>query len=330
MSWRKVMLASVLLILGVMLKSAYAQRDDAAFSSWLDAFRSRAISQGMPSSLADEALSGLSLDTKVIELDQKQPENKLTLDEYLEKTVTARRIRTGRAMLHEHAAVLKRIAAKYHVQPEYILALWGIESDYGFHKGNFSVLQSLATLAYEGRRADFFSNELLAALRVLQQEDIAPDQLTGSWAGAMGDCQFIPSTYLQYAADGDNDGHRDIWNNPADIFASTANYLHALGWSDRIGWGEAMLVPDDVRESELDIKHAKPASYWTKRGFMGSDGNGRTHGFGNGTNLLYGIKIGEGDNYYMVTENYQALLQWNRSRYFATAVGTLADQIAGR
>lgn len=327
MRWRVVMMAGLVLVLGVMLGSARAESSD--FSQWQQAFRSRAEAEGIAPATLDAAFDGLELDEQVITLDRKQPENTITLKKYLANTVSDRRIRIGREMLATHRELLDKLSAQYGVPPEYILALWGIESDYGNHPGNFSVVQSLATLAFEGRRADFFAKELVAALKIVQQEQIAPADLTGSWAGAMGDCQFIPSTYLRYAADGDGDGKRDIWGNPADIFASIAHYLQALGWQADLGWGEPVIVPDDMRESELDIKHAQPAGHWKKRGLRSSPGAG-VNLLDRASTPLYAIAVGDAEAHFLVTDNFQALLQWNRSRYFATAVGTLADRIAGR
>ena len=304
-----------------------ALAQDAGFDRWVADFKASALVQGIPASILEDALIGLVMDDRVVELDQKQPENKITLEKYLHNTINARRIRIGREMMVQHHDVLARISAKYHVQPQYLVALWGIESDFGMHKGDFSVVQSLATLAYEGRRREFFTGELLASLKILTGEHMTSDQLTGSWAGAMGDCQFMPTTYLRYAADGDGDGKRDIWNSVPDVLASIGNYLHALGWQDDRGWGVPVQVPENFTESEADIKHPQTAASWRARGLQWE----RSAKISHGEMPTYAIYVGQMDDGaqpYLVTDNYKAILEWNRSRYFATAVGTLADAIA--
>ena len=310
----------MLVLLLAPVTHAYAD-DESDFQRWLVEFKTRAVSEGIAQNVIDAAFEGISLDQDVIDLDQKQPENKITLEKYLSNTINDRRIRIGRKMLAEHHDVLKRIGAKYHVQPRFIVALWGIESDYGAHQGNFSVVQSLATLAFEGRRREFFSNELVAALRVMQDENMSTDQLLGSWAGAMGNCQFMPSTYLKYAQSGDGDKHRNIWTSNADVFASIANYLHGLGWQDDRGWGGWVQFPDDMT---ADITVAKPLVEWEKLGVM-VENKGPLKG---SADALYAINPGKPEEgALLITDNYKAILQWNRSRYFATAVGTLADKI---
>ncbi len=303
--------------------AAHAQSAE-GFSSWLDDFKSRAAAQGIQSSVIEGALTGVELNERVLALDQKQPEGKISFTQYLRNTVSPERIRKGREMMLTHHAVLKKISNQYGVPAKYIVALWGIESNYSGFQGNFSVVESLATLAYEGRRAEFFSNELLAALKIITVEKIEPSTLTGSWAGAMGGCQFMPSTYLKYAADGDGDGHRDIWQNPADVMASTANYLSGLGWDKSIAWGKNVKFPDDFKTEEADIKHARSKDEWRKRGIKLAGGKTLP-----GANInLYAIYPGTPDEgEYLVSENFQRLLQWNYSRYFATAVGILADHI---
>lgn len=312
-------------VLGLMLAvPMMASAQDADFDRWLESMKRQAAHQGIRPDIAEAALSGIELDEEVVNLDQKQPENKITLEKYLSNTITKRRIRIGKELMQEHRALLNRIAAKYHVQPNYLVALWGIESDYGSQKGNFSVVRSLATLAYEGRRAEFFGKELIAALQILQSESLESNDLSGSWAGAMGNCQFMPSTYLRYAVDGDGDGHRDIWNNPADTLASIANYLHSLGWKDDRGWGVPVVFPEDFSDSEADIKQARPAAEWRQRGVEWE----RSPKIAHNATPAYAIYVGQpAEASYLVTDNYKAILEWNRSRYFATAVGMLADAI---
>jgi membrane-bound lytic murein transglycosylase B len=326
MPFRSVYILSVLVIL---MFGASAQAQDEAFETWLATFKNNAIAKGISAQTLDDAFAGIEPDETVVKLDRKQPEGQITLEKYLNNTISDRRIRIGREMLREHAEVLSRVSKRYGVQPKYIVALWGIESDFGNHQGNFSTIQSLATLAYEGRRAEFFSNELLSALKILESEKLPRDELTGSWAGVMGNCQFIPSTFLRYAVDADGDGHRDIWNNTDDTFASIANYLQALGWDDSFEVMHEAVTPDNFNANEASIDKAHSADYWSKRGFSVSSGNGMQR-LG-GSQLLYAVYLSKEDqaegNTVLVTSNFKALLQWNRSRYFAAAVSKLADAI---
>jgi len=295
------------------------------FAIWLSEFKTEALGKGIPSALLEQAFRNISPNDTVVRLDRKQPEGKITFTQYKANTVNARRIAKGKALLAQHAALLKAIEAKYHVPPQIVVALWGIETEYGAVKGNFSLIQSLSTLAYEGRRADFFRGELMNALRILQDERVMGATLTGSWAGAMGHCQFMPSTYLKYAVDWDGDGHRDIWNSVPDALASIASYLHGIGWDGTQGWGIAVKLPQGFPQAEADLYKAKPLRYWRDKGVATRDGK-RLPGLD--TTQTYVMFPGTPEEgAYMVTQNYHKLLEWNRSRYFANAVGALADAI---
>ncbi len=316
--WLRVM---VVLILSATALPAMAQPDE-AFTRWAEDFQRQAIHKGIPEDVVRRAFDGLEPDPRVIELDQKQPEKKITLEKYLKNTINGRRISTGRDLLSEHSGLLNDISRTHGVQPKFIVALWGIESDFGQHQGGFSVIRSLATLAYEGRRRELFSGELMAALKIVAAEGMDPADLTGSWAGAMGNCQFMPTTYLRFAVDEDGDGHRDIWNSTPDSLASIANYLRSLKWQDDRGWGVPVTFPPHFKHEGLD--HARKAGEWRKLGVDWPDNAGQ---FG-GNVALYAIYADKpNDVTYLVTDNFKAILQWNRSRYFATAVGTLADQL---
>jgi len=320
MQWRNFTILGVLVVL---MFGATARAQDMAFDAWAASFKARAIAQGISSIVVDEAFEGLEPDARVIALDRKQPESKVSLTRYLENTITEGRIEKGREMLVEHADMLEKVSKRYGVQPKYIVALWAIESDFGRQQGSFSVIRSLATLAYEGRRAEFFSKELIAALKILQAENIPSSELRGSWAGAMGNCQFMPSTFLAYAVDATGDGHRDIWTAKYDVFASIANYLSSIGWNNDEEWGRAVFVPDDFKIAETSLKQGKSANDWAKRGLKYVDDTAP-----DGKATLYAIYAGTPEEgALLVTDNFNVILQWNRSRYFATAVGTLADAI---
>lgn len=199
------------------------------FIAWLTDLREEAEQRGVSEYTFNRAMHGVEPLKRVIELDRRQPESTLSLEEYLDKTVEPR-IDEARALYAENLLLLREISQKYGVQPEYIVALWGMESNFGEQTGGFSVVQALATLAYDGRRSAYFRGELLDALTILEQGHIAPDDMLGSWAGAMGQCQFMPKSFLRYAVDYNGDGHKDIWDTKADVFASIANYLSSEGW----------------------------------------------------------------------------------------------------
>ena len=301
------------------LLPAIANAESQPFSQWLASFERDALSQGISQNTLDDAFEGIEPNDRVLELDHKQPESRLTLDEYIENVLTPKRIKDGRKFFAENRSLLKTIGTRYGVQPRFIVALWGIETNYGRNTGGFSTIESLATLAYDGRRSEFFRGELINALQILQNEHMQADDMEGSWAGALGQCQFMPSTFLKYAVDYNHSGKHDIWDNKADVFASIANYLKSLGWNEQEGWGRPVALPDNFDRSLTDIKIEKTLAEWKRLGIALPAKQTKA-------SL---ILVGEADDAvpYIIYGNYKALLQWNRSRFFATAVGTLADKI---
>ena len=201
-----------------------------SFSKWLSGFKQKARNAGISEQTIKSALSDITENKRVISLDGKQPEHKITKEEYLAKVINDYRVQKGRKLLVENKALLEEISKKSGVEPQFIVALWGLETGYGENTGGFNVVESLATLAYEGRRREFFESELLAALVIIEQGHITATDMTGSWAGAMGQCQFMPTSFLAYAVDYNNDAKVDIWGTKADVFASIANYLNTVGW----------------------------------------------------------------------------------------------------
>lgn len=292
------------------------------FAAWLDGLRSEARSKGVSDRTLDQALAGVEPIPRVIELDQRQPEGRMTFVEYRGKVISDARIRQGRRLLAEHGPMLRQVEARYGVPAEIIVALWGIESSYGEFKGRFPVVASLATLAHDGRRAEFFRGELLSALQIIEAGDIEPDAMFGSWAGAMGQSQFMPSTYLGYAVDGDGDGRRDIWGTHADIFASMANYLSKMGWNSEYIWGREVKAGSGVASAGLDEERA--LATWQARGVRKLDGSALP-AVAIDASLLK-MDDGRGPSY-LVYDNFRVLMRWNRSTYFATSVGLLADAI---
>lgn len=295
------------------------------FDAWLQAFSQEAIAKGIPAAVVERSLAGIAPIPRVLELDRRQPETTLTFDEYIARVVNPGRIETGRARLQEHRELLARVGQTYGVQPRFIVALWGIETDFGRITGNFSILAALATLAYDGRRSAFFREELLNALRIVAKGHIEPQELRGSWAGAMGQSQFMPSSYLAYAVDFDGDGKADIWTSRADVFASAANYLSKVGWRGDETWGREVRLPPGFDRSLIDHnKVQRTLSEWQSLGVRRADGGDLPARELTASIIQPGGPEGPS---FLIYNNYRVLLRWNRSLYFATAVGFLADRI---
>ena len=229
--------------------AALGEAAESDFYQFLAAVRRDAAAQGVRAATVEVALRGAQFLPHVIELDRKQPEQVLTFSEYLDKVVTPQRKEDARRELAANRVLLDAIWRRFGVEPPIIVALWGLESDFGRITGNYSVISALATLAFDGRRSSYFRSELIAALRILDQGHIRVEDMTGSWAGAMGQCQFMPSSFLSYAVDYDGDGRRDIWNDRADVLASIANYIGRLGWRGGESWGREVLVPSGLRSA---------------------------------------------------------------------------------
>ena len=250
----------------------------------------------------------------------------MTIEQYLSRVVNARRIKTGRARLQAHRGLLVRIGREFGVQPRFVVALWGIESNFGALTGNFPVIAALATLAHDGRRSSYFRKELFNALKILDDGHISVDAMTGSWAGAMGQSQFMPSSFLDYAVDYDGDGRRDIWTTEADALASIANYLSKFRWRDDITWGRKVRIPPGLDPVLVTLKQAKGLREWQALGVRREDGTDLPRR-NLGAALIRPDKEGDGPTY-LVYQNFRTLLKWNRSTFFATAVGHLADRLA--
>jgi membrane-bound lytic murein transglycosylase B len=294
------------------------------FDVWLAELRQEAIDQGISSATLDKALSGLEPIPEVIERDRRQPEGRFTFQEYSQRVLSASRIERGRQLYDDHRALLDRVAADYGVQPRFIVALWGVETTYGSHGGEFPVIGALATLAHDGRRTSFFRGELLKALRILDHGDVPADQMMGSWAGAMGQSQFMPSSYNAYAVDYDGDGRRDIWTSIPDIFASIANYLAKAGWNNRHTWGREVRLPASMDGDLAGLSVSKRLTEWQTLGVRSSDGTELPE-VSLEASLLH-TDDGQGPAY-LVYPNFRVLMAWNRSTYFALTVGELADLI---
>ncbi len=299
-----------------------------SFEAWLKGVRAEALKKGIKGKTLDVALKGVKPIPRVIELDRRQPEFTLTFQEYITRVVPQSRIKAGRARLAKHRALLDTVAKKFGVQARFIVALWGIESDYGRVTGGFSVIPALATLAHDGRRSKYFRGELFHALKILDEGHIAADKMVGSWAGAMGQSQFMPSSFRAYARDFDDDGRRDIWTTLPDVFASAANYLKRSGWKGDQTWGRKVRLPKGFDRSLADLKVRRTLPEWSKLGVRNADG-GPLPARALKASVILPSKGGKGPAF-LVYNNYRTILKWNRSHYFAMAVGRLSDAIGGR
>jgi len=314
--------AQILFITLLFPFQAYATQD---FSQWLSQLRDDAISRGISEQTVHAALTNIQPIQKVIKLDRKQPEGKLSFAQYKRRVISQARIDQGRRMLRENRQELEVVSSKYGVPPQYIVALWGIETSYGNNTGGFGVIPALATLAHDGRRSEFFRKELFKALKIIDEGHITLANMKGSWAGAMGQNQFMPSSFYAYAIDGNQDGRKDIWTSKPDVFASTANYLSKSGWKEDEKWGRKVVVPEGLPESYFDLKKPRPLSEWKKLGLQTLSG----HPIPVADFKASLIQMdGKGGPTYLVYDNFHVILKWNRSRYFALSVGTLADLIA--
>lgn len=299
---------------------------DAAFADCLHGLHTQAHSHGLSPATLEQSFASIEYRPRIVELDRSQPEFVQTFWDYFQARADQRRTDRGRTLLVEHDPLLSRIHADYGVRPEYLLAFWGLETNFGSYFGSTPVLDALATLACEGRRGSFFSEQLMHALRIIDEDGIEPQRMVGSWAGAMGHTQFMPSTFTAYAVDYDGTGQRDLWDSLPDAMASAANYLQAMGWRDGERWGREVSLPRDFDYalSGLDIR--KSLSEWRRHGVRAGDG-GELPSADLEASLL--LPAGYSGPAFLVYDNFHVILRWNRSTHYALAVGHLADRIAG-
>ena len=297
------------------------------FSIWLEEFKIRAEKNAISKKTINESLNKAKIIPRIIELDRNQPEFTLTLSQYLKNVVSNKRKIKGISKIRENWILLENISKKYNVQPRFIVALWGIETDFGRVSGGFPVIDALLTLAYDGRRGEYFSKELINALKIIDQGHISYDEMIGSWAGAMGQTQFMPSSFLSYAQDYNNDGQKDIWTSKEDALASAANYLSKLKWDNNETWGREVVVNEyfNLSDEELTLKNKKKIKEWQILGVRRIDGTDLPRKNIDG----YIIKINDNNKnrYFLVYKNFKKILKWNTSNYFAIAVGILSDSI---
>jgi membrane-bound lytic murein transglycosylase B len=296
------------------------------FTVWLDQFRLEALAAGISPATLDAALGGIQPLPEVLALDQRQPEFFDTFLNYLDKRVSPGRLERGRAALVEHQALLDAVQARYGVPASVLVAFWGLETNYGGYLGNHLVPAALATLAFDPRRSGFFRAELLNALRIIDARHVAAADMKGSWAGAMGQVQFMPSTYLRHAVDGDGDGRKDLWASLPDALNSAANYLREIGWRSGELWGREVLLPEgfDWELARPGVK--KRVDEWVALGILRADGDTPPD-----SDMLGAIVLPQGHAgpAFLVYRNFEVIMGWNRSLKYALAVGHLSDRLLG-
>jgi membrane-bound lytic murein transglycosylase B len=320
---RRALLAAAPL-LAVPLGGGPVAAAESDFNAFLAGVRRDASAQGIRPGTIDLAFRYVQYLPHVVELDQRQPERKLTFAEYLAKVITQDRLDNARRHLVDNWQLLQRVRQRFNVQPRFVVALWGVESDFGKTMGDYFVPASLATLAYEGRRGPMFRVELIAALKILDQGNVRPDAMLGSWAGAMGQCQFMPTTFLSYAVDFDGDGHRDIWNDRADVLGSIANYISRLGWRGNESWGRQVVLPSNFDERLAGPESRRPIAEWSRLGVRAAGSVPLT---GQEPEASLVLPDGPGGTALLVFDNFRVIKKWNNSTYFAAAVGYIADSI---
>ena len=302
------------------------QTEQTNFTNFLREFRSTALNAGISPELYDRATTGISFNPGVEELNEKQPEFVRPIWEYLAGVITPQRVERGRELIGEHFTEFQRLTDRFGVAPQILTAIWGIETGYGRTLGSFNLVEALANLAFEGPRTDYGKRELLAALEIAQQQHLDPGDMTGSWAGAFGQTQFVPTTFLKYAVDGDEDGRIDLWHSPADALASTANYLRQSGWQPGQIWGEEVQLPADFSYANANLSIRKPVAEWERLGVQAMPGQ-KLPAADEPASII--LPAGYRGPAFLVLNNFNVLLKYNGAIPYALAVGLLADRIRG-
>ncbi|WP_084407384.1 lytic murein transglycosylase [Aestuariibacter salexigens] len=296
------------------------------FQECIANLQNKARSEGISARQTDEVLGNARFLKQVIGYDRSQPEFIQTFPGYFTKRVNDWRVNRGREMLAKHKDFLAELTRTYGVPSHYLISFWGLETNFGSYKGKMPIIDSLATLACDERRSAFFTTELMTALKLMDRESFDVDTMLGSWAGAMGHTQFMPSAYMQYAIDGDGDGRIDLWNSELDALASAANFLSELGWQPGLRWGREVSLPEGFDYSLAGKHHAKPLTFWHQAGVRKTNDTS----LGNvdiDASLL--IPAGHQGPAFLVYDNFDVILRWNNSEFYAISVGHLADRLVG-
>ncbi|GEB69437.1 MULTISPECIES: lytic murein transglycosylase [Pseudoalteromonas] len=326
------------LLCGVCLSGSVMAKTQAEFQTYLANLKHEAIAKGYDSKLIDDAFATATYKEKVVSADKNQPEVKETLETYLPKRVPQWKIDRARKLYAENKDVLEQVAKEFGVQARFIVALWGLESNFGAIQGGHNVISSLVTLAFDGRREALYKRQLWAALDILKSGHITLDKFKGSWAGAMGQTQFMPTSFNAYAVDYNNDGRKDIWTTKEDAFASIANYLKQEGWNDSLTWGRQVQLPENFDSKYVLVRGTKTRKQWLEYwndsersladwqalGVRKADGSDLPN-----VDVRAALVMPDDINgrMYLAYDNYKVFMHWNRSYYFATSVGYLSDRI---
>jgi membrane-bound lytic murein transglycosylase B len=320
------LLGIALWVLVTPAQQAFAGLPERDFAAWLEGVRREALARGIGPATLDRVLTGLQPIPRVVELDQRQPEFVEPFLDYLDRRVTPARIEEGRRQLQLHHVLLAEIQRHYGIPPHILVALWGLETNYGGYLGDYPVPAALATLAFDPRRSQFFREQLFDALAILEAGHVTPEAMLGSWAGAMGHLQFMPSTFVAYAVDADGDGRKDLWRSLPDAFASAANYLRRMGWRNDEIWGREVRLPAGFDWALARLNLTKPVNAWSAMGVRQADGSPLPR-----SELAGAILLPQGHKgpAFLVYPNFNLLMNWNRSINYALAVGILADRLRG-
>lgn len=319
-------LAACLAAFAAPTSAAFAETSNPNFAQCVADLKVRARAEGISGAVVDQVLGNVRHVERVIELDRQQPEFTQTFTNYYTRRVTRERIAQGRKLLTKHASLLERVTRETGVPAQYLVAFWGLETNFGSFFGGIPVPDSLATLACDERRSVFFTQELLAALRIVDAGDIGPERMVGSWAGAMGHVQFMPSVFLRYAVDADGDGKRDLWESIPDAMASAGNFLRHSGWQPGLRWGREVSLPPGFDYGLAGRDQRRPLSEWIALGVRDAQDRPLPH-LEVSAALL--VPAGHSGPAFLTYDNFDIIMRWNRSEFYALSVGRLADEIAG-
>ena len=324
-----VSLFTVITVFTIINLSSLQADEQGSFEDWLIYIENLALKEGISKDTINNSIKNITQNERVLELDRSQPEFTLTLEKYLSNTTSASRVKKGKKLYKENKNILEKVSNEFGVQPRFLLALWGIETSFGKFTGSFNVIRSLSTLSHDLRRRDFFTEELINALKIINEGHIDAENMMGSWAGAMGQNQFMPSSFLSYAIDYNKDERKDIWTTLDDVFASSANYLSSSGWDNNLTWGREVITTkpinkDLITTSAKKIEISRKLSEWSELGVLKANGEKLPN-----KNLDAYLVFPEGEDgkKFLVYENFKVIMKWNRSLFFGISVGTLSDMI---
>jgi len=323
---KKITLFGAVALLGAVVNVHAQPAADTGFDQCLNNLLSNAASQNISKQTIDSSRASIKYSARVIELDRQQPEFTTTFADYLNRRVTQDRVDKGRALLEKHKDLLDKVSKEYGVPAQYLVSFWGMETNYGSFFGKMSVLDSLATLACDPRRSEYFTGEFIDALKIIDEGAVVPSKMEGSWAGAMGHVQFMPSAFLRHAVDYDGDGKRDLWNSLPDAMASAANFLRSLGWEKGSRWGREVTLPENFDFLEAGLNQSRTLKEWRAAGLKQAKGD-LLPDDDISASLL--VPAGHNGPAFLVYDNFRVIMKWNRSEFYAISVGHLADRIAG-